>query len=104
VARFNIVVGISTKGPELAARDAEKKARKAGGEQIGISSCVLGSSGLSSGDSDLLNNVAKNIYQLVQCTCLETVGATITKPGTPPPIVGPSRGGEIWVVYILLKK
>ena len=87
MARFNIVVGTSTKSPELAARDAEKKARKAGGEQISIAGCVVGgASGLPSGDKDLLNNIAKNIYQLVQCTCLETIGVTITKPGTPPPI------------------
>jgi hypothetical protein len=108
MARFNIVVGISTRGPEHAAREAEKKARKAGGEQVSIAACaVAGAPGFRPSELDMLNNIAKNIYQLVLCTCPEIIGQKITMPGTPPPLfrlTSAPAGATTWVVYILLRK
>lgn len=105
---FEIIVGTSTKSPELATRDAEKKAKKAGGEQIGIAASVLGGGASSAVQDQMLDNIAKNIYQLVQCTCLTKFGEVIVKPGTPPPTplypIGATAAGEpLWVVYILLR-
>jgi hypothetical protein len=105
---FEIVVGLSTKGPDFAAKDAEKKAKKAGGEQVSIAASVLGGGQSSPLQDEMLVNIAKNIYQLVQCECPTTVGEKITKPGTPPPFLPSiSKGaanGPLWVVYILLRR
>ena len=103
MARFQIVVGTSTKSPQLAARDAERKARRLGGEQISIAADVLGGGGAA--DTKVLENIARNIYQLVQCTCPTLIGEKILHPGVPPPIpAGGSPGGQLWVVYILVKR
>jgi hypothetical protein len=112
MSKFEIVVGTSTKSPDDAAKKAEAKARKAGGEQVSIAACVLSSGGtspVSQAEMSVLENMAKNIYQLVQCTCPTVVGEKIVKPGTPPPFTStfparPVPASVEWVVYILLKR
>jgi hypothetical protein len=105
---FEIVVGTSTKSPQLAAKDAEKKAKLAGGEQVSIAASVFEGAASTAAQDQLLNNIAKNIYQLVQCTCPTVIGQEIHKPGFPPPLPGlimgtGTGGGSLWVVYILLR-
>jgi hypothetical protein len=107
MARFEIICGTSLVSPELAAEDAERKATAAGGEQISIASTVVFSGGVQDPDRALLDNIAANIYQLVQCTCLTKFGETITRPGVPPPPRGvvPAAPGPsaMWNVFVLLK-
>jgi len=109
---FKIVVGTSTTTPADAARDAEKNVRAwllthPGFQQISIAACVLGG-GFDPVLDQMLDNIAKNIYQLVQCTCPIKIGQDITKPGVPPPIplfpIGTTSGGQLWVVYVLLRR
>jgi hypothetical protein len=60
----------------------------------------------------MLNNIAQNIYQMVQCVCptMTIIGQEIKKPkvGTPPPFHSPFSivtplPTAMWVVYILIK-
>jgi len=108
--RFETIVKTSLKGPEDAARKADLAARKAGGEQISIAAdVVFGSDAQLQKQLDtMLNNIAQNIYQLVQCSCPEIIGQKIIKPGSPPPFHSPfsivtAPQTPMWVVYILIK-
>lgn len=106
--RFEVVVGTSTRGPDQAAKEAERKAKKAKGEQIGIAATVCcGSSGTDPAVVKLLNNIATNIFRC-QCKTETIIGQKIKtiSQGVPPPFplpapTGPS--GALWVVYILIR-
>jgi hypothetical protein len=106
--RFEVVVGTSFKGPQEAARDAERKAKKAGGEQISIAADVCcGSSGPDPQVAELLNNIAKNIFAC-QCKKQTIIGEKIKvlQQGVPPPFIRVSAitpSGPLWVVYILIR-
>jgi hypothetical protein len=106
--KFEVVVGTSRRGPKQAARDAERKAKKAGGEQIGIAADVCcGPPGTDPMVLKLLNNIATNIFKC-QCKTETDYGQKIKKisQGVPPPI---SLSGltqplaALWVVYILIR-
>ena len=105
---FEVVVGTSTRGPDQAAQDAERKARKAGGEQIGIAADVCcGSSGTDPQVLKLLNNIATNIFKC-QCKTQKVYGEIIKtiKQGVTPPLVTTGSTGSsrpLWVVYILIR-
>ena len=106
--RFEIVVGSSRRGADEAAKDAERKARKAGGEQISIAADVCcGSAGTDPQVAKLLNNIAKNIYAC-QCPKQTIIGEKIkvvSRGVAPPPFIsgGPGPSAPLWVVYILIK-
>jgi len=109
--RFQVIVGMSNVGPREAARDAESKARKAKGEQIGIAADVCcGSAGTDPQVLKLLNNIAQNIFKC-QCKSQKIIGETIKviSQGIAPPRPSPFTAGAtgasrpVWVVYILLK-
>jgi hypothetical protein len=107
MAKFEVVVGMSTKTPEQAAKNAESKAKKAGGEQIGITSTVCcGTPGTDPLLSKLLHNIATNIFRC-QCKTETLIGVTIKKimQGVPPPALTapPGPSAPLWVVYILIK-
>jgi len=107
---FTLVVGKSTVGPEEARDDAERQASAIhGGEQISVAACVVpGAYSYSASDPEtikLLDNLARNIYQLVQCTCTRVEGND--PPGAPVPLPAvnpnPTWSPGLWVVYILVK-
>jgi hypothetical protein len=107
--RFEVVVGTSRRDPEQAAKQAERKAKKAGGEQIGIAADVCcGSPGTDPLVAKLLNNIATNIFKC-QCKTQEIIGQkiTIVKQGVPPPpfiVTSSTRPSlPLWVVYILIR-
>ena len=105
---FEIVVGTSKRGPDRAAAEAERLARKAGGEQVGLAADVCcGSVGTDPQVAKLLNNIAKNIFKC-QCKSQKIIGhdiKTITQGVAPPPFVAGGTGASapLWVVYILIK-
>jgi hypothetical protein len=104
--RYQIVVGTSQNRPEDAAREAERLAAAAGGEQIGIAADVCcGSAGTDPAVFRLLQNIAGNVYE---CNCPGTPAGSeqfgSRMAGSAPPQVsatGPS--GPLWVVYILIR-
>ena len=104
--RFEVVVGTSTRGPDQAAQDAERKARRAGGEQIGIAADVCcGSPGSDPAVLKLLGNIATNIFKC-QCKKQIIIGEKVRTilQGVPPPTPAPTApSGAVWVVYILIK-
>lgn len=105
--RFEIVVGTLKQGPEQAKNDAERKAKKAGGEQIGIAADVCcGTAGTDPLIATLLKNIATNILKC-QCKTQTIIGQEIKKIsqgvalGILPGATRPSA--PLWVVYILIK-
>lgn len=105
--RFEVVVGTSTRGPQQAALDAERKATKAGGEQISIAADVCcGSPGTDADMVKLLNNIATNIFKC-QCKTQTIIGETIKKisQGVAPPLIRTATqpSPPLWVVYILIR-
>jgi hypothetical protein len=107
MARFKIVFGQGPT-PKAARDDAEQKVRKAGAgwEPISIAADVVFGGGGSPYQDRMLSNIAKNIYQLVQCTCPTKVGVDIKKPGFPPattPFPAAPPSFSLWVVYVLLR-
>ena len=106
--RFQIVVGTSPHRPDDAAREAERLAAAAGGEQIGIAAdvCCGGSPGTDPAIFELLKNIADNIYTC-DCPSMEIIGEGIKTlhKGVPPPLVSPAgpTSGALWLVYILIR-
>jgi len=105
--RFEVVVGTSTRGPDQAAKEAERKAKKAGGEQICIAADVCcGSAGTDPLIAKLLMNIATNIFRC-QCKTQTIIGQEIKKISQGVALgILPSAtraSSPLWVVYILIR-
>src|SRR6195256_3236245 len=110
---FEIVVGTSSKSPEAARNEAERKARIAKGEWISIAASEVSHSGVADATLAAMNrtleSMAQNIYTMAKCSCAgvgnEVVKQYLRPPKAMPPTVlpAPPTGGNFWVVYILLK-